>query len=433
MFKQKAFKEISLLWIGSLLGAFIAFLTQVLLARHLAIDNFGQFSSALATIAIIAPLAGFGISQFWLQIFGEEGYSAFRWLKGSFQFILISTSTVLGCLFLWIIFGPDHTTYKLLLTLLSSFILGQIMIELISVQFQLEEKYLLLSVWQFMPHFLRLLLIICFLYISPLAFTMLLVAKIYFAISASIFILGIFKLMKMRKGQLILIGHDKPVSDSTALLEPANMWSVISHAWPFGLSYFFYFVYNQSSIVLLNHLDSSEAAATFNVAFNIIMAIFLMPRVIYDKYLLPKIHRWANHDKLKLYEIHKIGQRYMIISGIIIMICTWATSFWIVPFLFGQKYIHSVQILNILALSIPIYFMASNSGAPLASKKNNRIKVQYMGIVAIANISLNFFLIPIHGAIGASISIILSHLLLLALFHYGTQKYVFENEGTTNV
>src|SRR5687767_12146338 len=84
MNKTTAFKAISLLWVGSLAGAGFAFLTQVFLARKLGSNDFGAFSSALTTITLLAPLAGFGISQYWLKAFGQEGWAAKRWLKPSF-------------------------------------------------------------------------------------------------------------------------------------------------------------------------------------------------------------------------------------------------------------------------------------------------------------------------------------------------------------
>src|SRR3546814_4412984 len=42
---------------------------------------------------------------------------------------------------------------------------------------------------------------------------------------------------------------------------------------------------------------SDEAAGVYNVAFVIMSAVYLIPSVIYQKFLLPKIHIWANHDQ----------------------------------------------------------------------------------------------------------------------------------------
>ncbi len=87
---RKALVAISLLWFGSLAGAGLAFITQVVLARELTPAGYGVFAAALATVALLAPLAGFGVQGFWLKAFGVEGWGAVRWLTQSFRFVITS-------------------------------------------------------------------------------------------------------------------------------------------------------------------------------------------------------------------------------------------------------------------------------------------------------------------------------------------------------
>ena len=49
-----------------------------------------------------------------------------------------------------------------------------------------------------------------------------------------------------------------------------------------------------------------------------------------------------------------------------------------------------------------------------------------MGFVALLNLGLNFLLIPLYGAIGAAVATVLSNLVLLILYYYATEKYVFK-------
>lgn len=433
MFKKKAFKEISLLWVGSLLGALIAFLTQVLLARHLSLSDFGLFASAFATIALITPLAGFGIAQYWLKAFGEEGFSALRWMKGSYQFIIKSTFAVLAVLFIWIFLGPNNTNTQIVLALLSSFLLSQVMIELLSVRFQLEEKYLLLALWQLTPHLLRLTLILFVTFTSWFEFDLKTAAFIYFSVSLLVVLTGITSLIQMIRGNIALKGHDQNNQAPTTPLTSPNSWAVMSNAWPFGLAAFFYLIYYQSNIILLKYMIGDEAAGIYNVAFTVMAAIYLLPGVIYQKYLLPKIHRWANHDTQKFYEVYRYGIKAMFTLGIVAMIGIWLTAFWAIPLLFGKKYVDAVSLLNILALSAPIIFLAFNSGATLVTKENMLRKVKYMGYVAILNILLNITLIPLYNTSGAAIATVLSNSVLLYLYSFGTKKYVFQKERNLNV
>lgn len=433
MFKKKAFKEISFLWIGSLLGALTAFLTQVLLARHLAPSDFGLFAAAFATIALITPLAGFGVAQYWLKVFGEEGESALRWVRGSYQFIIKSTFIILLLLFIWIFLGPNDETTQKVLTLLSSFLISQVLIELLSVRYQLEERYLLLSLWQLTPHLLRLILILVISFTPWIPFNLQTASLIYFSVSILVVITGAKSLIQMLRGNINLKGHEKAAQLTTTSLIHPNSWSVMSNAWPFGLAAFFYFIYYQSNIILLNYLVSNEAAGVYNVAFTVMAAVYLLPGVIYQKYLLPKMHRWANHDTEKFYDVYRYGIKSMFILGTTAMFGIWVTSFWAIPLLFGKEYTNAVELLNILALSAPIIFLAFNAGATLVTKENMLRKVKYMGSVAVINIMLNVILIPMYQEIGAAIATVLSNGVLLYLYSVGTDKYVFQKRKIINV
>ena len=115
----------------------------------------------------------------------------------------------------------------------------------------------------------------------------------------------------------------------------------------------------------------------------------------------------------------------MLILGLIAMILVWLLSDLSIPFLFGYEYKNAVPILNILAVSSPIIFVAFSAGATLVTQEHMKRKVKYMGIVALVNLSLNLLIIPFYGALGAAITTVLSNLLLLIFYYLGSQKYVF--------
>jgi Polysaccharide biosynthesis protein len=83
--KRQAAKAISLWWLGSLRGAGLAFLTQVILARRLGPSAFGVFASALATVTLLVPLAGFGMMHYSPEVVDEEGWGVMRGLPPLFH------------------------------------------------------------------------------------------------------------------------------------------------------------------------------------------------------------------------------------------------------------------------------------------------------------------------------------------------------------
>lgn len=426
MTKKHAFKAITLLWFGSLLGAGFAFLTQVILARQLGPAGFGIFAAALATVTLLTPLAGFGVAQFWLKAFGAEGWAAIRWLNESFKFVTISSCMALLLLIAWSYISHNNEESRLVSLVLSFYILGQVSVELVSAKLQLEEKYMRLSLWQFSHHLLRLLLVTLFAYLATEPTQVVTVAYIYASIAIAYAIAGWSSLKDMLTSDFSLKGHTKTdnISNSKGNIVITD---VVSQTWPFGLAGFCQIVYFQSGVILVMYIAGKEAAGLYNVAFTVIAAAYLLPSVVYQKFLLPKLHRWSKHDRGKFYQVYQQGNIVMLIIGIIVMSGIWGTSNWAIPILFGIAYENSIFLLNIMALSIPVMFVAFNSGATLVTGNHIKKKIQLMAIVAILNTLLNLLLIPIYGAIGAAISSVLSNIVLLYLYYNASKNIVFND------
>ncbi|MDW9199404.1 hypothetical protein SE959_10730 [Escherichia coli] len=126
------------------------------------------------------------------------------------------------------------------------------------------------------------------------------------------------------------------------------------------------------------------------MAFLFISAAILLPTVIYQKYLLPKLHRWAYQDLKKLKNVYKYGNISMFLFGVVVSILIWFLCPMIVSSLFGEKYMSSIKLIRFLSLSIPIIYLASNSGAILVTKNNMQAKVKIMFVASF--ISLLVFL-----------------------------------------
>jgi len=423
MSKKQSVKTISLLWLGSILGAGCAFLTQVLLARELGPAAFGVFAAALGMVILVAPLASFGVGGFWLKAFGKEGWQAIRWLRGSLKYTLLTTCVVMVALLSWAEFGPHDATMQGLLAVLSFYLLGQIAVELVSAKLQLEERYLALALWQFLPHLLRLSLVAMLALLMIDLMTLNNIAISYAVISFGVFIAGVFFMWRMSSGHFALKGHAEVRKDS--ITSDTSIEQVAAQSWPFGLAGVFYLIYFQSDIILLKYLKGDEAAGIYNVAFVIMAAVYMLPSVIYQKFLLPKIHRWANHDRDTFYKVFRTGNWVMLVLGILAMLAIWLLASWGVKTLFGNSYIGAILPLSILALAIPIRFIATNVGSTLVTQEHMRRKVWFMGVTALINIILNMMLIPQHGVLGAAVATVISDVFLLGMYANSVKRHVF--------
>ncbi|MGD9624397.1 MAG: flippase [Arcobacter sp.] len=423
---KNSIKSLSFLWLGSLLGSGSTFVIYVLLARYLGVEEFGIFSSAIAIITVLSLISGFGVSQAWLKHFGKEGWNAVRWISASFKLATISIFIVLFILIIWATFGPNDLESKKILYILSFFIIGQMITELVSVKFQLEENYSYLALWQVLPNLLRLSIICFFVYIFQYkSFDVITVAYIYSCVAIVFILIGINQLLKMKKYEFDLKGHGNKIMNFTKI---PNIKETFSHSWAFGLGNIFAFIYLQSDIIMLKYISGNEAAGYYNVGFIIISAILIFPTVLYSKFLMPKYHRWVNQDKNKFYEYYKKGNLLMFVFGMIFLIFVLIFSDFFIPILFGQEYVKSILFVQILSISLPIYFVAYSVGATLVTKEYMKYKVQLMGITGLVNIILNAILIPLYSEIGAAIATIVSNLILLMFYYIVAEKKIFKKD-----
>jgi O-antigen/teichoic acid export membrane protein len=420
---KKAIKSLSFLWMGSLLGSGSTFVIYMILARELGIEQFGLFSSSLATIIIFSLISGFGVSQSWLKHFGQEGWGAIRWVKPSLKLIFVSAIFVLMLLFLWVHYGPVDPITKNILLIMSVFLISQMIIELVSVKLQLEEKYAILALWQLLPNLLRLIVIVLFTLLSSTMLNVLDVSIIYASIGIIFILIGIYQLYNINNN-LQLKGHKHTDNINT---NSPKIKDVLSHSWAFGLAGIFAFVYLQSDIIMIKYISGNKAAGLYNIAFVVITAILIFPTVLYQKFLMPKLHRWAIQDESKFYLVYKKGNIAMFVSGIVIMILLLLSSGFLISLLFGDSYVGSILVLNILSITLPIYFVAYSVGATLVTRNNMKIKVKFMGVTAITNIVLNLILIPLYGSIGAAIATVISNIMLLLLYYGYAEQVVFKN------
>ena len=179
---------------------------------------------------------------------------------------------------------------------------------------------------------------------------------------------------------------------------------------------------------MVKYIAGDYQAGYYNASFSILTAIMIFPTVLYQKFFIPRYHRWSNSNRIKFFDAYKKGNLSMLVFGIVIMLILFFTSDIMIPLVFGNEFYNSIKITKILSLAIPIYFVSYSTAATLVTQDNMKKKMKYMGITAIINIILNYFLIIRFHAIGAAIATFISYALLLSIYLYATKKYVFLNE-----
>jgi O-antigen/teichoic acid export membrane protein len=418
---------ISLLWTTSVLAGLISFLTQMILARCLSVSDYGALSAAYRLLSVLAPVAGFGVGAYWLRLFGKEGFMAQRWIKPSLGLVLMTSTGCVGfVLGLGLLLDSGGDAERLVL-LLSPVVVFWAASELGKARLQLEGRYRALSMLD------ASFVLGCFLVAWIAWLTSGGVALVAAGYSSAALILGavhVGMLVPMATGRFDLAGH-RP--HGTAPIESRvrvrDCLRVAANAWPFALAGILYLTHYQVGVVLVERIQGTEPAGIYNVAVTIMGAVYLLPAAIYGKFLMPKIQRWAEHDRERFIRVYKFGNGVMLLLGGVLMLGVALSSITIIPWFFGDRYTESGRVLLLMALCVPVRFLANNVASILATGKHMKRKNRCDGIGALMSILLNLLLIPGLGIYGAAVSTLLTESALVLMFLYTARKHVLGQEA----
>ena len=420
---MNAISNISLLWFGTMSGAGLSFLAQVIFARKLGPAEYGILSSVLVLVSLFSSFAGFGVGTLWLRVFGKEGWQARRWLAPSIRFVVYSS--IISCIFMFVwANNSDKNGLGTFALWFAPLIISISITELVVARLQLEERYALLSLWQFIPHAGRFLVALFLLFTSG---NILYTGIGFFVYSIIVIGLASFVLYEMFNGKFYLAGHNPNAIMDEVPLSP-KITSVPANSWPFALAWTFYLIYYQSNILMLNWLSGSKAAGIYYVAYTVITAIYLLPGVIFNKYLLPKQHRWAEHDRKKFFDVFCFSCKVMLCLGMFAMFTLMIIAPFSITKLFGSQYSTAGKLLVLLAGCLPARFLTYVIGNTMVTDNNMRKRVIFQGICAIFNIIANLLLIPLLSYWGSAIATVLTEILLLIMYYKGAKNNVFVEE-----
>ncbi len=410
--------NLSLLGLSQIAVTIAAFATQVVLARSLSQHDFGSLMTVLGFVSLTAPLAVYGVNELWLQRFGREGPKAFRWVRRSIGVVMGATAVVMIVMLLWGLADPVYPIDAGLKFLLVPVVAAQAFIALAMSALQLRGAYKAVAALQLAPHLGRIAVVVV---TGALGLTVLHTALGYALIAVVTLTLSVPMLVPYWLGRVRLEGHPAGPPPPAA---PPRYARLFSSANPFMLGSLFYLVGMYLGTVVAGEFLGTREAALFSVPMSILMAVYLIPRVVYQQYFLAKLHRWARNDRDMILLAYRVGTTGMVIAGCVIAVLVAVGGAVGIPRLFGEQYSDSVPILLILAVAIPLRFGAASVASLLTSGRQLRRKVAYQGVGALVYLASLAIATPRYGLLGAAASTVAAEVALLVLFWTAVKKYV---------
>jgi O-antigen/teichoic acid export membrane protein len=415
-FIKRAIRALTLLYSGTFLAALFNFIAQLTLARSMDLEALGTIAALSSIINLLALIGMGGMNWFLLQVVGRESEEAVRWYFPAAQLVALLTGLgIVGLVAYALTIAKFPASERLLLLTASvPILLGQLAVELSSVRYQIERSAGQVAFWQVVTQLGRAVVALC---LKAFTISSLRAVLVGFGMMGATAVIWSLVAVPARSWGRLLTSYRHP---HPSVLETARS------AGPFLLFGAIYLIFFQGPIVVLEYIRGGTETAQYNIAFLIVSAAMMFPSVFYSKFIAERIFHWGHHDRAKFAAAFYVSAALMASVGILAMAILVATASRLIPWMFGSRYVPSVDLLLVMSIGIPTRFLQSAYSSLLVTGPQTIPRVIYLGLAAFTAIAASCIFVPALGALGAAYATVLAEFVLFLLSWRGLSIYVPE-------
>lgn len=204
-------------------------------------------------------------------------------------------------------------------------------------------------------------------------------------------------------GVVLSVIKSKSLIGSNIIKIDFSGWrEIINQILVFGIHFVFGNLFFQLDTVLLGIWKGDHAAGIYRAAFNLMILILLVPDILISTFLpsLSRLH-FENIDKWK--SLSRLLYKILLFLSLPIALVLFFSSQQLISLIYGKVlYNEAVPILKIFSMIIIIRFVVEPYALLMTTSKRQHIRMIIVIIATILSYSLNYFIIPKHGIVGAA-------------------------------
>jgi PST family polysaccharide transporter len=191
--------------------------------------------------------------------------------------------------------------------------------------------------------------------------------------------------------------------------------SLLKDSWPLIFSGIAVAAYMKIDQIMLGQMLGDQAVGIYSAATRISEVWYFIPMAIVAS-VFPAIIEAKKIDEEQFYaRLQKLYDLMVLISVAVALPMTFLST-PILTFLFGSAYQAAGEVLAIHIWASVFVFLGVASGKWFLTENRQMLSLQRTVLGAIVNIALNFWLIPLHGVLGAAWATVASQVLAGFLF-----------------
>lgn len=399
-------KQSSYLFFALLLTRVISFFYIIYLARVLGVSNFGLYSVALAYFSIISSVADLGFNRFLVREISIDKSKASE-LFSNVILLRLTLTAVLFAVFSVVLYSIDHDSIRVSLTLLAAFALIPQSIALtFDAIFTALQKLQFSAVGLFLSSLftaLSGLFLISRGYGTSGAIGGLVIGQIIYAV--------------------FLFFALKDTKISFSLIKLSIFKKTLKGSLPYGFLGVLGLLYFRIDTVLLSYLKGSFETGVYSAGYKFLEAVIFIPAA-FSAALFPALAKLHEENKHELKKLYFKSLKLMSIAGIAVAVA----YILILPILINKflpSYVQAIDVIKILALSIPFMFIHVPAVQVLLSTDKFLKPVILLSFVTLGfNVLANLIFLPSYGFMAAAWITTISEILSFVIFYLLVTKRV---------
>jgi PST family polysaccharide transporter len=389
---RKILGNISWLSLDRVVRMGVGLLVGVWVARYLGRDQFGTLNFAAAFVSLFSPLAVLGLDSIVIRDLvgitekGPETLGTAFWLKLVGGIVSGSLATVVI-----VLTRPGEPLLQTLVIIAAAGVLFQ-SLDVIDFWFQsrIRSKYV---VYARNGAFLLMAAV-------RVALILLQAPLIAFALATSaelaLAAVGLV-ILYQKQGERLSLWRGRI----------ARVKALLRDGWPLFLAGVSIAIYMRIDQVMIGYMLNDAAVGIYSAAIRLVEIWYFLPTAI-GASVLPALIRARKEDES--FYVGKLQTFYDIMGGLALLIAAVMSIFStpIISILYGQKFEGAGPILAVYAwASVPV-FLGAASSQHFIVENLTRVTLYRTFAGLVANVCLNFLLIPILGPLGAAVASLVS-------------------------
>lgn len=398
------FANMSWLVISQIIASICAFIWTILIAKYLGPSEFGIMGTAVSIASTFVFLADFGISTYIIRAISTDMNQEAKYLNNTltlklFLAILYFIITFIALLIL------GWNNYIILICMLFS--LESVIKTFQDVLFASFKAHEVMKYQAYVTIFINVSLLLSLIFISFTDFGLIGVALAYIIVNL---VALAYDLYLIRKN--IIKPH---LSINTSFFK-----HLIKAGFPFATISFLYTIYYSIDIIMLTNFSTTYDTGLYNSAYKLISVLTVF-YTVYTSVIFPVMSKlFKNEEKLLNISFVK-SIKYLLLATVPIATFIFFYGYDIIN-IYGPEFVEASGVLKILIWTVCFLFVNGACTLVLnASNEEYSVTKIYL-FAALFNVGLNLILIPKYSIYGASVSTILSEVLILVLELYMIRK-----------